>query len=73
MRIYEVKSIQRQDDWRFYDIVLNVFNGSTARSTCCSYCMITDKKPVKEVRVILSYRFLEDILDKGIELKKRLN
>ncbi len=60
MEIYSVKSATQQDDWRFWDIAVDVFEVSEdeINKTDCSVCAINDLVPIRQVKIVLPYSLL---------------
>ena len=61
MEIYKVESVEMQADWRFYEVIGDVYEVSDDAKEDCSVCMVGVNKPIKKFRVILPTKLLEKL------------
>ena len=63
MKVYSVESVERQDDWRFFDILAYVFEVPDAEvdKFDCSVCMIRSKTQLEQIRIVLPYSKVREL------------
>ncbi len=66
MKIYYVKNVERQDDWRFFDIELEVSEIPDDKMSefDCSLCALCGASFLGKIRVALPYSRVREILGK---------
>ena len=66
MKIYRVSDIERQGDWRFYDITAEVYEvpDEKVKKHDCSLCALRDGVLEGEVKIVLSFKHVKEIMGK---------
>ena len=59
-----ITNVERQDDWRFFDLTIEIYDEPPKISQCCSVCNIRGQEPLEVWGIALPYKYIRRILGK---------
>ena len=64
MKIYQITDVERQHDWRFYDITAEVYEvpDEKVKKHDCSLCALRDGVLEGQVKIVLPFKYVKDIV-----------